>query len=387
MLLTPAKIKNHHFEASGRNSYRAESVDSFFEEVSESYEKMFEENGEMFKKISQLAERLEEYKKDEDNIRNALLVAQRSAEKTTSEAIAKAEALITAAEQRAQSENEKTDAAVSEKLQKAAYEAKAIIDEANRQAEKIINDATYDSKEAGIKARDSMIKEEAALEMMKVEVTKFKTQILDMYSEQLALIEQLPEIVREKIDQSREEEPAVPAQEEQIPAETEIPAEAAEAPATDSVSGEQETAEEPEEASGNTEDEEPEVEVEILQQMIDESEDEDAPADDADEVVDAGGAEGETDGSDPDGEASGFDDIVLPKIDSDEETVDRVISELDGEAGPGDIMFTKPAGERKNNFAEIESDSISDENQLDEDEDAGKGDGFSSKFKGFFKKK
>ena len=44
-MLTPAKITNHHFEASGRNAYKAESVDTFIREVAESYEQMFRENG------------------------------------------------------------------------------------------------------------------------------------------------------------------------------------------------------------------------------------------------------------------------------------------------------------------------------------------------------
>ena len=43
-MLTPAKITNHHFEASGRNAYKAESVDTFIREVAESYEQMFREN-------------------------------------------------------------------------------------------------------------------------------------------------------------------------------------------------------------------------------------------------------------------------------------------------------------------------------------------------------
>ena len=45
-----------------------------------------------------------------------------------------------------------------------------------------------------------------ALEMMKAEVTKFKKQILDMYGEQLALIQSLPELVY-----------AVPEEEEEYP--------------------------------------------------------------------------------------------------------------------------------------------------------------------------
>ena len=79
-MLKPAKITNHNFEASGRNAYKAESVDTFIREVAESYEQMFRENGEMFKKINLLAQRLEEYRNDEDNIRNCLLYTSDAAD-------------------------------------------------------------------------------------------------------------------------------------------------------------------------------------------------------------------------------------------------------------------------------------------------------------------
>ena len=84
-MLTPSKIKNHHFEAAGKNAYRAQSVDDFFDIVADSYEQMFKENGELVKKIGLLAERVEEYRNDEDNIRAALLTAQRMADKIMKE--------------------------------------------------------------------------------------------------------------------------------------------------------------------------------------------------------------------------------------------------------------------------------------------------------------
>ena len=128
-MLTPAKITNHHFEASGRNAYKAESVDSFIKEVADSYEQMFRENGEMYKKINLLAQRLEEYRNDEDNIRNALLTAQRAAEKITKEAQDKADKLLADVQERTDSENERLDAAAKEILAKAKYQADYIVEE------------------------------------------------------------------------------------------------------------------------------------------------------------------------------------------------------------------------------------------------------------------
>ena len=80
-MLKPEQLKSHRFISAGRGTYEAEDVDSFLREVSASYEKMFKENGDLVKKMSLLAERVSQYKKDEDNIRRALLTAERMADK------------------------------------------------------------------------------------------------------------------------------------------------------------------------------------------------------------------------------------------------------------------------------------------------------------------
>lgn len=408
-MLTPAKIKNHHFDASGRNAYKAESVDAFFEEVADSYEQMFKENGEMYKKINLLAERLEEYKKDEDNIRNALLVAQRMAEKITHEAEDKANALLADAETRAKTENDRIDAVSNDLLQKATYNAKAIIEDAQQQAEKLISDATYESKAAAVSARDSMIKEEAALEMMKIEVTKFKQQILEAYNEQLALIEKLPEVVFAKFEEAKKEEEAVEetAEEtveeikEEEPAETEEGEQETAAEEISEETSEKETAEEifeeyTEEITEAEEDEtsdeddnnwfseakkaEDDIDVEQLQQLIDETE-EKQPEYDEDEE------------DEPAEEFTADISEIIPEIEDDAEELQRVKDEIEETSTP-DIMISKKNGENKGfsvNFDNITSyvDPVDDGDDVvdnfDEGNDGSNG-GFASKFKGFFKK-
>lgn len=391
-MLTPAKIKNHHFDAAGRNAYRADSVDRFFEEVAESYEQMFRENGEMCKKISLLAERLEEYRNDEDNIRNALLTAQRMSEQIQREAREKAEALLTAAETRAAEENARIDAASGEMMANATYQARALVEEAQKQAEKIIYDATYESKAAAVSARDAMIKEEAALEMMKAEVTKFKKQILDMYGEQLSLIESLPELVYAIPEEEEEEEIEVEIVE--LPEEEPEVEEVAEEPVT--VAAFAAADEEPEivdEVQEEAEDEE--VDVETLQQMITESEDTDAEDDPYIEE------EYELEEDEEYEEAEG--EIVLPEID--EETVEELNKIVDNytedvKAENGDIFFANAKKEENSGFKvnidklsaygeaeEIEEDYLDelDDDEFDDDDDD-KGDGLASKLKGFFRK-
>ncbi len=391
-MLTPAKIKNHHFEAAGRNAYKTESVDRFFEEVAESYEQMFRENGEMCKKISLLAERLEEYRNDEDNIRNALLTAQRMSEQIQREAREKAEAMLTDAEVRATEENARIDAVSNEMMAKATYQARTLIEEAQKQAEKIIYDATYESKAAAISARDAMIKEEAALEMMKAEVTKFKKQILDMYSEQLTLIQSLPELVYAMPDEEEEE---FEVEIVELPAESEVPAaEVEEEPAEEAVVAAvavaEAVAEEPENVD---EPEADEVDVETLQQMIDETEDTDAE----DEIY-------EEDDEDEEEFEESTDEIVLPEID--EETVEELNKIVDNytediKAENGDIFFANAKKDENGGFkvnldklsSYGEAEEVEEEDYLDElddeefdDDDDDKNDGLASKLKGFFRK-
>ncbi len=393
-MLTPAKIKNHHFEAAGRNAYKADSVDRFFEEVSASFEQMFRENGEMYKKISLLAERLEEYRNDEDNIRNALLTAQRMSEQIQREAREKADALVSEAQARAVAENARVDAETNEMMAQATYQAQAIVAEAQKQAEKIIYDATHESKEAAISARDWMIKEEAALEMMRVEVSKFKKQILDAYNDQLALIEKLPEIVYAQVDAEKEEAAPVeveePAAVEEPVAEEPVAAAPVEEPVAVPVF-------EPAKQELETADffvpakEEESVNLNTLQQMIEETEDTD---EETDPYVEEPVEEEPVMMLDED-EAKEF---VLPSVD---EASNSELNEMVGyfstptERVAEDIPFTKPQQEEKTGFR-LNVDKISsfgsvepeadDADEFDEEFDDDDGEDLAAKFKSFFKK-
>lgn len=393
-MLTPAKITNHHFEASGRNAYKAESVDSFIKEVADSYEQMFRENGEMYKKINLLAQRLEEYRNDEDNIRNALLTAQRAAEKITKEAQDKADKLLADVQERTDSENERLDAAANEILAKAKYQADYIVEEAQKQAKDIVEKAVVESKEASVNARSDMIKELAALETMKQEVTKFKQQILGEYAAQVELINKLPEVVIEQMNKAEEEKA------EEAPAEEPVPEEAAEEESETVVEeAEPETdntvipfEESTEEAKAPEVREAENMDVDHLQQMIEETEDTDAESDTSFEDEDEEKAEEST-------EPTVF---IVPDIDEEsDEELDRIVDDYgtESKSEPKDIMFTKPKKTEddregfKLKFENIDSYAVddSDDNYLDDlddddlDDDDGNS-GLAGKLKGFFRK-
>ena len=191
-MLTPSKIKNHHFEAAGKNAYRAQSVDDFFEIVADAYEQWIKENGELVKKIGLLAERVEEYRNDEDNIRAALLTAQRMADQIMRETNEKSEAQLAEAASSVKKQEEEAALKAKNLLDKAQSKADLLIAETQQKAQQMIENATVEAKEQAVIARDRMIKTQAALDLIEKEADKFKRELLALYTEHIELINKIP---------------------------------------------------------------------------------------------------------------------------------------------------------------------------------------------------
>lgn len=216
-MLTPDRIKEKTFQTTGRGSYRAEDVDSFLREVSASYEQMFKENTDLIKKISVFAKKIEEYRADEDSLKMALLNAQKLADKIVAEAKETAEkevASVKGETDRLRAEAA-SDAAALElnakneseaMLSSAKKESSELLANAKAEAEKLIEDATKEAKEILGNINRKVTHESLVYEMMQKESTIFKQRLVSMYKEHINLINKLPEIVDEKLDEEASQE-------------------------------------------------------------------------------------------------------------------------------------------------------------------------------------
>lgn len=102
-MLTIDDVKNISFrKATLSAGYRAEDVDKFIDEVTATFEQHKKEKTDLIHKIDRLAARLEEYKKDEETVRNALLTSQKMSDSCLKEAQEKADKLLKEAEQKAE---------------------------------------------------------------------------------------------------------------------------------------------------------------------------------------------------------------------------------------------------------------------------------------------
>ena len=102
-MLTIDEIKNVSFrKATLSGGYRAEDVDAFIDEVIASFEQLKKEKTNLVHKIDRLATRLEEYRADEETVRNALLTSQKMSDACIKEAREKAARILRDAEEKAQ---------------------------------------------------------------------------------------------------------------------------------------------------------------------------------------------------------------------------------------------------------------------------------------------
>lgn len=187
-MLTPDVVKSKSFQATGRGAYRAEDVDGFFAEVSASYEQMFKENGELIKKISILANKVEQYKEEEDSLRKALISAQTLADKIVKDARESVEGTL-----------EQATADADELRAKASAEAAEIIEKAKAEAETVILQSKKDADEILGSVNRKVMKESLEFEMLQKKAAEFRANLLGLYKEHLGLINAIPEYVESEI--------------------------------------------------------------------------------------------------------------------------------------------------------------------------------------------
>lgn len=208
-MMTPSQLREYEFKSAGRNAYKAEEVDAFFAEVLISYERMYRENSELIKRVSLLADRLEHYKKDEVDIKQAVLSAQkaadiivRDAQAASEDAKLEAEALLAAAKGEAQiikEDAEKQAIADSDLLMSMARDkAEEILNKAKEKAHGILIAANDSASDAMGAANRTVTSESLHYEMLKKEVAEFRASILAQYKAHIEMISKLPEMAVEE---------------------------------------------------------------------------------------------------------------------------------------------------------------------------------------------
>lgn len=180
--------------------YKPEEVDEYLRDIALAYAKVVKEKEENEAKIVKLVEKINEYRNDEDAIRDALLVAQKQGNRIVAEAKAEAEKLVSEAQ-------EKHDAMVAEiagdcekiKIQE-VKKVRTAIKEENDKLNAVV---------AAAKTQIELYNDK--LNKLKSEVTEFKKTLISLLTEQTKLAIALPELTDEQIAETMETKPEAEA--------------------------------------------------------------------------------------------------------------------------------------------------------------------------------
>lgn len=198
--MTINDIREKKFEVVKRG-YNPEEVDGFLREVGTTVDSLYNNKTDLLKKMEILASKVEDYRKDEDSIQEALLGAQKLGKSVVTTANEKAQQLTKESEERseqmvvmARADADKliNDAKVvaQELLVKAKAESKRMVADAQQNVDTVIRNTKYDIE-----------KEQNNLVRMQREVSSFKANLLEVYRSHIDLIKNLPEIEIEENNQ------------------------------------------------------------------------------------------------------------------------------------------------------------------------------------------
>lgn len=178
--MTANDIKDRRFEKAAFG-YKQEEIDDFLAELIAEFDEIDAEREDLHSKIQILADKVREYRQDEDALKDALLGAQKQGHQVISEA------------------QEKAD---------------AIIEEAKEKAQALIDEATVQHQAAMDKNRAEIERENRNLIETQKQVSEFKKTLFDMYKSHLEMISSMPEIeIDEEEEESAEEEAAAETEE------------------------------------------------------------------------------------------------------------------------------------------------------------------------------
>lgn len=171
-MITSKDVRNKRFEKAAFG-YKQEEIDEFFSQLEAELDEMERERQEANNKIQILADKVREYMKDEEALKDALLGAQKQGHLVINEANAKAEEILAAAQAK----------------------AAELEDEAVRQ-----------HAEAMERNRIEIAKEKDSLTEARRQVAEFKKSLFDMYKSHLEMISTMPDAFDEDFESETAEE-------------------------------------------------------------------------------------------------------------------------------------------------------------------------------------
>ena len=189
-MLNSKEIRNVKF-SKAMGGYKQEEVDILLDKIEADYDQFERAIREMNAKIDSLNSQIEEYKNSQGSIQNVLVQAQKLADQIVEDAKTKSSEIVANAQQSIEHITEQ------EKELSAAFERKAEERKASAQAEveKVVETARLKQENIEKATADSVMRQQALFNKLKLEIVAFKNEITAKYKEHLELLSAIPDTV------------------------------------------------------------------------------------------------------------------------------------------------------------------------------------------------
>ncbi len=187
-------ILSRRFEKATFNGYKTDDVDEFLRELSSEFAQLQKDKNELERKLEVLADKIREYRDDEDALKDALLLAQKQGNQIVNESKAAAEKLReetkAAVEKQLKEAQEKADKVTSD----ADEYAKRMTKESNERADKLVKDARAKADEIDQMMKKQTEIQQNILQKTRKEADEYRNRLLTAYKSHMDLIAKLPEM-------------------------------------------------------------------------------------------------------------------------------------------------------------------------------------------------
>ncbi len=142
-MLTPQELQEKKFRKAAFGGYDMQEIDDFLDSVTGDYERLYKENAILKGKLKTLADKVEEYRASDDDMRRTFAEAKRTAEATVADAKAEGERILAEAKEKS---------AEIERESRSAYERKLAEVNASIESEQLRLDRAKQSTSSFIAA-------------------------------------------------------------------------------------------------------------------------------------------------------------------------------------------------------------------------------------------
>ncbi len=212
-MLTPQEIQEKKFSKAVFGGYDMGEVDSFLDELFADYESLFKDAAILKSKLKTLAEKVEEYRSVDEEMRRTLASAKRSAEEMKSEA-----------EKYAAATRAEADRYAAEVKEAASKEAEQLEASVRTESENAVSKARAEAEEKIGDIRFRIEQEQKRLEEARAESRRFAADAVALNRRQLEILRKLMEMSPAPAKKEREEPEAAAAwSETAIPSSPAVP--------------------------------------------------------------------------------------------------------------------------------------------------------------------